>query len=230
MSHKLLIGLLASWLLAVGLSLYWDYRQQEGLVLEMARVNARAQFEKDVLFRRWAARHGGVYVPPTKASPPNPYLRQLPERDLVTTTGKALTLINPAYMTRQIHELSNIPSGSRAHITSLTPLRPENAPDAWEATALRSFDQGALESTGLATFNNEPFLRFMRPLITEESCLKCHQQQGYRVGDIRGGISVSVPLKAHREYVAEATWQLMLGHGLIGALGLLGFWLLSRRG
>jgi len=32
----------------------------------------------------------------------------------------------------------------------------------------------------------------MAPLITEESCLQCHAQQGYKVGDIRGGIGIQL--------------------------------------
>jgi hypothetical protein len=33
----------------------------------------------------------------------------------------------------------------------------------------------------------------MKPLVTQEGCLKCHEHQGYKVGDIRGGVSVYVP-------------------------------------
>jgi PAS domain S-box-containing protein len=33
----------------------------------------------------------------------------------------------------------------------------------------------------------------MRPLYTEEDCLKCHWQQGHKIGDIRGGVSISIP-------------------------------------
>lgn len=33
----------------------------------------------------------------------------------------------------------------------------------------------------------------MAPLVTEDKCLKCHAFQGYRVGDVRGGISVTIP-------------------------------------
>ena len=31
----------------------------------------------------------------------------------------------------------------------------------------------------------------MAPLVTEKSCLSCHSHQGYREGDVRGGISVT---------------------------------------
>ena len=37
-------------------------------------------------------------------------------------------------------------------------------------------------------------MRLMRPFRTESSCLQCHAEQGYKEGDIRGGISVAVPM------------------------------------
>ena len=43
----------------------------------------------------------------------------------------------------------------------------------------------------------------MRPLKTAASCLKCHAAQGYKEGDIRGGISVAVHMKDY-EAIAPA--------------------------
>jgi hypothetical protein len=90
---------------------------------------------KDVVYRRWNAGHGGIYVPVTDETPPNPYL-EVPERDITTQSGVVLTLMNPAYMTRQVHELGAKAFGIQGHITSLNPIRPANAPDSWEARAL----------------------------------------------------------------------------------------------
>lgn len=71
----------------------------------LARLEAMASFNKDVVYRRWATIHGGVYVPVTEKTQPNPYLKHVQERDITTPSGKKLTLMNPAYMTRQAHEL-----------------------------------------------------------------------------------------------------------------------------
>jgi hypothetical protein len=30
----------------------------------------------------------------------------------------------------------------------------------------------------------------MALLLVDESCMKCHAKQGYKIGDIRGGISI----------------------------------------
>jgi signal transduction histidine kinase len=210
----------------------WSYRQSYAAALEMARGWARNSQTKDVVFRQWASLHGGVYVPITPQTPPNPYLVHLPERDIVTPSGKKLTLMNPAYMTRQVHELGQKRDGLQGHITSLRPIRPENAPDAWETQALQAFERGAQEVVSLDQIGSETYLRLMRALVTEPACLKCHEPQGYHVGDIRGGLSTSVPWKPSQERLRAQLQGLALRAGGLWALGFLGlclvWWRLQR--
>lgn len=183
------------WTVFVGAFLFRDLMRHRSETADLALQQATMAFEKDLLARRWAARHGGVYVPVTPATPPNPLLSHLPERDIITPSGKRLTLLNPAYMTRQLHELQSSFSGVRGHLTSRNPINPGNAPDAWETGALKAFENGAPEVSEITALDGLPYLRLMRPLKTEAGCLKCHASQGYRIGDIRGGISVAVPLE-----------------------------------
>lgn len=158
-----------------------------------ALVEARIAYEKDITYRRWSARLGGVYAEISGTLAPNPHL-DVPERDVVTDSGKKLTLINPAYMTRMVHTIMEEEAGLKAHITSLNPIRPENAPDAWETQALESFHKGVPEVHEIEMADGKQALRFMRPMITEKACLRCHAKQGYKEGEIRGGISVTVPM------------------------------------
>ncbi len=187
--------LLVLWTILVGSILSWSLFRQKRETEGVARIQARNSFEKDIVYRQWAAGHGGVYVPMTDKTPPNPYLSHIEERDITTPSGRALTLVNPAYMTRQVHELGLEQYGSRGHITSLKPVRPANAADEWETKALRAFEQGAKEVSSIVKFDNQKYMRLMRPMITEQNCLKCHAEQGYKVGELRGGISVSVPME-----------------------------------
>ncbi len=210
------------WIAGIGLSFALNWQQTENNMVEMATVEARSTFNKDLLHRRWATMHGGVYVPTTETTPPNPYLSHLPHRDVVTTAGQKLTLVNPAYMTRQVHELGQGQYGVRGHITSLNPLRPQNYPDPWEERALRSLETGIEETSSLEIIDDQLFMRFMRPMITEQGCLKCHEHQGYKVGDIRGGISVSVPYAPYQEIARQHEILLSSGHALIGVLGIVG--------
>ncbi len=214
--------LAALWTIAVGASWLWSLHVGRQEALRSARAAARDSYNKDVVYRRWAAGHGGVYVPVSENTPPNPYLAHVPERDIETPSGRRLTLVNPAYMTRQVYELGREQYGLRGHITSLKPLRKENAPDTWEAEALTAFERGEQEVSSVALIDGEPFLRLMRPMITEQSCLGCHAEQGYRVGDIRGGISVSVPLAPYRQIAA--------GHMIPVTLGYCGLWILGVGG
>jgi diguanylate cyclase (GGDEF)-like protein/PAS domain S-box-containing protein len=216
-----LFGLTLSWsvtLLTLGGIDFW--RTYKGVV-DDAKSSANESVRKDLLYRRWAAHHGGVYVPVSPQTPPNPYLADVPERDITTPSGKKLTLINPSYMTRQVHELAAQESGSRGHITSLKPLRPENAPDAWESQALQSFEAGAKESSSFEQSGAETYFRFMRPLVMDSECLHCHEGQGYKLGDIRGGISVAVPWEPYRKVLQN---EFLIHIVQYGAIWLFGMW------
>ena len=197
--------------------------------LESIRIQASDSFEKDLVYRRWAAEHGGVYVPPTKETPPNPYLSHIKNRDITTHSGMELTLVNPAYMTRQVHELGRKQYGLQGHITSLTPLRPENVPDAWEKEALQAFERGEAEVFELTTIGDKDFLRLMRPMITEVPCLKCHAKQGYEEGDIRGGISISVPMANQFKLMYRHIAIVTITYILVWLIGLGGVWFSSVR-
>ncbi|MEA3349651.1 MAG: DUF3365 domain-containing protein [Chloroflexota bacterium] len=215
------------WTLVISASFTWNYFQQQEEARQAASVTARAQFVKDVIYRRWNTEHGGVYVPITESTQPNPYLTQVEERDIETPSGQELTLINPAYMTRQVHELGYVIKGVIGHITSLNPIRPANAPDDWEKHALQTFEQGNEEFSSIETIAGEKHLRLMQPLVTEASCLKCHADQGYQEGEIRGGISVSVPMAPYAAIAREHITTIGVAHGLLWLLGLIGLLLSS---
>jgi len=226
---KYVIFLAVLWTVLVSASLAWNLVETKHGAREAAHSQANASFEKDVLYRRWNAQNGGVYVPATELTPPNPYLSNLPDRELVTPSGRQLTLVNPSYMTRQVFEIAAADNGVQGHITSLKPIRPENAPDAWEAEALKLFEAGATSVSAVQTIDGVEYFRGMNPLVTEESCLRCHATQGYQVGDIRGGISTSVPMESYNAAASNQMLRLDVGHGLIWLTGMVGLIMGSRR-
>lgn len=212
----LLWSVLLCILLAVGIV------QARRQAADLARAEASAALDKDISYRSWAAMHGGVYVPVTELTRPSPYLARVPERDILTPSGRRLTLLNPSYMTRQVHEMSAASYGLRGHLTSLKPIRPENAPDVWEAAALRELERAGGEYTEETVVVGQPYFRLMRAFITDKSCLRCHGAQGYKEGDIRGGISVSIPLSPYLALARSNIRYLVLSYSLVWALGLLG--------
>jgi len=182
-----------AWVTIVLTSLFWNVRRLRGHFRDVTRASARSFFQEVQTTRQWNAEHGGVYVPVTETTQPNPYL-DVPHRDVTTTQGGKLTLVNPAFMTREIAGIAAQNRGVQFHITSLRPIRPENAADEWETKALQAFERGEKEMMELLeTPSGAPVFRYMAPLHVKQGCMKCHAKQGYQVGDIRGGISVGLP-------------------------------------
>ncbi len=75
---------------------------------------------------------------------------------------------------------------------------------------------------------NEPYFRLMRPMVTEKGCLKCHGFQGYKVGDIRGGVSVSIPLSLYLQRERKELMQYTLTHILLWILGIGGIFFIFQ--
>ncbi len=218
-----------AWTAVVAASALWNlYNTWDG-ARDLATREARTHFNKDQALRFWASRHGGVYVEVDERTPPNPALSHIPERDLTTPSGRRLTLMNPAYMLRQIMTEYGEIYGVRGRITSLLPVNPANAPDSWEAEALRRFEDGTREVFEVAEMDGAPHLRLMRAMVTEQSCLKCHAHQGYAVGDVRGGVGVAVPLEPYFAVARANVRVQFLSHAAIWLVGVAGIWLAGRR-
>ncbi|MBT3361328.1 MAG: diguanylate cyclase [Rhodospirillales bacterium] len=157
------------------------------LIENELRSRARSQFSAIVLTRQWNAEHAGVYVEKREGVESNPYLDN---PDIETIDGKVYTKKNPALMTREISELASENSDHFFHITSLKPINPNNVPDDSEREALEAFETGLSELFWTETIGERRYYRYMAPLFVEKACLQCHAKQGYKTGDVRGGISV----------------------------------------
>ncbi len=202
------------------LSVFWGFHLRTNALFERQMVNSsRAFFEEIVITRQWMADHGGVYVEMRPGDEVNPYLQTIPGLKTVIrdADGKKYMLKNPALATREISEIADRQGSFRFHITSLNPLNPANAPDEFERRALERFARGEPDVSGCETHPEGQAFRYMAPLVTESACLKCHAQQGYTAGDVRGGISVTVPastildeIRANKIYLALSVTGVIL--------------------
>lgn len=214
------------WTGIVVISLLTTHASQNREMETLARNVARAYLDKDMLFRDWVSVHGGIYVAISQQTPPNPYLPAsiVPERDITTPSGTRLTYVNPAYLTRQLHEFSKRGIQMSGRITSLNPISPHNAPDAWEARALQTFNHGTQEYSEVVNAHNRKTLRLMRPVLTEANCIPCHRHQGYKQGDIRGGLSVELPMTIFESNMNRQIGISLVGHGVFWILGIAGLY------
>ena len=166
----------------------------QNLVEESILERARAHFNDIVLTRKWNANYGGVYVEKRPGIESNPYLD---DPDITTVDGKVYTLKNPALMTRELSELALTRGNYQFKITSLQLKNPNNRADRWEEESLKQFEVDKADEvyTRIQT-GDQMIFRYMGPLYVRKPCLKCHGDQGYEIGDVRGGISVSMDITA----------------------------------
>lgn len=183
------VALVFMWTAAVGGSLIWTINTAKKNTLITALAQGRMALEKDKMFRRWASRHGGVYTF-TTTTIPNPYLSHIKDRDIKLPDGRTLTLVNPAYMVRQMYEFNKDANLVRTRLVSDKLLNPVNIPDGWEVKALDEVLKTGKEYYLMEKHDAKYEFRLMAPFFIEKPCLKCHAFQGYKVGDIRGAISV----------------------------------------
>ena len=208
----------------IALSLFVVLRVLDEQEFRRSELLARTAAAKDVELRDWMAVLGGIFAPVTEATPPNPYLSPV-DREIAGPDGRLLTKMNPAYVTRLLHERWGNKYGMIGHITSLQPIRPQNAAQPWEAEALSELTRrGGGEYYAIHVEKGARYMRHMTPLVARPGCLTCHTTQGYKVGDIMGGISNTMPTVLVTGGDEELRQTVLVGHAavLIFVAGL--FW------
>jgi signal transduction histidine kinase/ActR/RegA family two-component response regulator len=211
------------WTVVLGVSLAWNFTNIDRQGMDTAYAEARANLNKDIIFRRWGTLHGGVYVPITETQSSIPWLSHVPGRDVTTTDGRQLTLLDPASILRQIMDLYAEDYGVRGRITGLRYLNPGNAPDAWEKTQLEAFERGEKQEVWeVGTVEGQPYLRYLRAMLMEPGCDKCHGILGYKTGDMRGATGLNLPLAPYLKQMAESRLLLGTSHLIIWLIGLAG--------
>jgi len=186
--------------------------------LQIAENFAHESYRKDVLYREWNTKIDGLYGKISEYLPPNPYLKT--DKKIITTTeGEKFTLINPAYMTRMVHDLGKKNLNIVGHITSLDPIRPENRADEWEQKVLQEFEQGKKEATTISHQKEGKSFRFMAPLYINNSCLKRHSYEQEDLGKVRGGISVTFPLNIFKAHTNKQLLHLFISFFFIWLSG-----------
>ncbi|MBD3275110.1 MAG: DUF3365 domain-containing protein [Candidatus Marinimicrobia bacterium] len=196
LSFKIMLAVVTVIILVNGV-LFWFIGHRYNRLLDGNLLDiSRTMYKQIVIMRSYVAQHGGIYVPFNEQDQLNPFLQN---PLLVTQSGDTLIQKNPAAVTRDLSELSPMVGGKyQFHLTSLNLVNPDNRPDEFERAALLALENPEDrhltqygEYTAQEKVNGESRFRYFAPLFTKKSCLSCHGDQGYEVGDVRGGMSIS---------------------------------------
>lgn len=198
------------------------YQRQQSLVLKVAFDNAR-NFAKLIIETR-------DYVSSVvKGEPENNY--SLVPQVVATQVAKRMTT-GSKYYVRQV---------------SLRYRNPENRPDDYEAEQLKTFaEKSAKETSRIVKVKGKEVFRYMLPMFAEKSCLECHgdfdkspkflrerfprghYSYNYRLGEVIGAVSVTVPIdELYREIGANLALDIAY-RGAIFLIIIMVLWALIR--
>jgi signal transduction histidine kinase len=188
---KFIVAISAIILLSYGFLLMQTSKLQNHLVMEQAKQQARILYKQIILTRQWVSDHQGLFLVKTGEVKENPFLR---DGVIRADDGTVFVKRNPAMVTRELSEYAARTGFCWFRITSLRPVNPANVPDDFERQAMQRFEQGVPEIDAVTNGEAGRVHRYIAPLLVQESCLACHAEHGYKLGDIRGALSISVPL------------------------------------
>ena len=196
------------------------------LIYDSMLTSARTNFNLVVAMRHWSANYGGVYVEKRKGVLSNPYLKN---PDVKTVDGRTLTLRNPAIMTREVSEFISAKQGITFHITSKMALNPANTPDKFENEGLEKMELGGGEFYRIEQVGGASNFRYIAPLYVEEACLECHADQGYKLGDVRGAISVNSDVSSLEKELKNNQTQIVISGLFVTIFVIVIMYLFTRK-
>jgi len=209
---------------------------------EFLRKQAKSISRQIILTRQWIAGLGGVWSKNTY-SKAHGFLTKYSEQGSEGTDAAVFYLHNPALATREISTLADIKHGYIFTVVSDRFREPKNKPDTFEAEALKLFQNEKI--TYKDSFQGSIY-RYTEPLFVKKGCLKCHgkldkdvkdpmktillEKYGkeafdYKVGDVRGIISIQIP---QQDLTALLSSVFTIWNVLIGVILILLFYLFTQ--
>lgn len=228
MRNKVFWSYIILWLILNAFSLYFQTKRTDVLVNKLSFSYGKLFSDHILSIRQWNKNHGEVYVPMAEETQVSPQ-KKIPDKDVESPDGQH-TLINQSYMIRQISEINPDKTGIRFHMTSLNPIRLENKADYWETIALHSFETGRTYAHELSSIGGKPYYRYMEPLKSDRTCLRCHKQKAYKVNNFLGGISVNIPADKISPVIEQRQLYTYFIHTIICGIGLVLLSLLHNTG
>ena len=188
---------------------FFTYRQQQRLILRFAVDNARTIARQIVETRDYMS---SVVKDEAETN------YNLVPQVVATRVAKRITTGSPYYV-RQV---------------SLRYRNPDNRPDSYETARLESFRTGrAGETSSLETVDGRLTFRYLQPMVAVASCLTCHGEYdkapafvrarfprghysyNYKVGEIIGAVSVSIPVAELYKQIGSNLKEDLLYRGAI---------------
>jgi PAS domain S-box-containing protein len=168
-------------------------------------------------------------------------------RSVILETEQNENLIPQVAATQIARQLTR-DSGYSVRQVSLRYRNPDNRPDSYEAGQLAQFRDVKAAETWQVTDNlGKKSLRYLLPMVADQSCLTCHGSYdaapgfvqkrfpkghvsyGYKVGEVIGAVSVAVPMEGLYKQIAANLKRDILYDGIVLLLFItISGWIIRR--
>ncbi len=125
----------------------------------------------------------------------------------INKSGVGFKMYIPAVFGRETGQILKAKTDIAIKQTTFKFRNAYNQPDSFEKEILTKFENPNYpKGQGYGEFTNGRY-RYLKPIYIRQACLKCHgepkgakdisghKKEGYKIGDLRGAISVSIPVK-----------------------------------
>ena len=199
------------------IAFFYSFWRTDKFVETLAKENAEYFTTLAIKIVKWLSLKGGAYFIEDNRTKPSIYMN-LPEKEVTLKSGKKYAYINVASIIREITSIKIGTKNVKIRLTSLYPVDPKNKPDSWEKKALKiikNIKKPYFEFTKSNSF------RYMYPLVFSKDCLKCHINLGLNIGELRGGISVTIPAINYIYFKKRTLMNSGIFYGIIWIFGII---------
>ncbi len=205
---------------------HWASLAEREHLSKLAAMRAESVANHTQALRGWIGGHGGVYVEINPGEEVSFLPGDLPENEVVTPSGRRLTLLSSSAVLGKITKEFKSSSGDHVRLTSIHPMNPVNVPDAWEKEALATLEKGKEKVEAYVQNDEGNLFRLMYPMEFQPRCLRCHDYLVDTPTRIIGGLSVTVdrtPYDRQYDRILHQLSQGYLGIWIVGITGLVAF-------
>ena len=200
LSLKLIIAVSIIISLSLFVVFYFFQNLHQKSLEDQVIEKARALSTQLTFSRQWFSVHENVYV---KKAPGTDIDKELERFSIKDESGNIYIIKNHALFTKEISVIAEENSDFTFRIFSDNPLNSENLPQNIEYEALEYFKKGSVEFIKKTKLNEINYLYFIAPFSVNNSCLTCHKNKEYKIGDILGGISIIIPINKSIEIIQK---------------------------
>lgn len=155
-------------------------------------IKAKDTADVFVAFRMWNTQIGSVYIPA------NSVLREkipLHNTEIITAGKTKLIKLSSSYMTHLVSNSLVKTDGISVRMISQNAMSPSGSPIGWEINGLKNTIKTGKEfyKIDFISLDNVMF-RYIRPIRATDKCISCHNKDGFRNGELGGGLSVTFPI------------------------------------